>query len=284
MSPNTRLLTTARTIVITASIVAMLISAETSAQTGQAEPIAHAHNDYEHQNPLHDALAAGFTSVEADVYLVENRLLVAHDRDKTTLKRTLQSLYLDPLTQHFENHPPNPEQSTFWLMIDVKSEPISTFQRIHQVLNAYPKLIRVNDDPKSPIAGKQIPPVRVVISGNRAKEVITETQPHMAGIDGRLTDLNSDFSPKAMPWISDNWKSHFSWRGIGRFPAKERNILRDYVRQAHAKGRLIRFWATPDEPVVWDELIAAGVDLINTDDLQGLRTHLKTRDQKQQVK
>ena len=242
-----------------------------------------AHNDYEHQNPLHDALAAGFTSVEADVYLVENRLLVAHDRDKTTLKRTLQSLYLDPLTQHFENHPPNPEQSTFWLMIDVKSEPISTFQRIHQVLNAYPKLIRVNDDPKSPIAGKQIPPVRVVISGNRAKEVITETQPHMAGMDGRLTDLNSDF-PESHAVDQRQLEITLQLRGIGRFPAKERNTLHDYVRQAHAKGRLIRFWATPDEPVVWDELIAAGVDLINTDDLQGLRTHLKTRDQKQQVK
>lgn len=29
-------------------------------------PLAHSHNDYERDNPLHDALANGFTSIEAD--------------------------------------------------------------------------------------------------------------------------------------------------------------------------------------------------------------------------
>src|SRR4051812_12734941 len=32
---------------------------------------AHAHNDYEHEHPLLDALEAGFASVEADVWLVD---------------------------------------------------------------------------------------------------------------------------------------------------------------------------------------------------------------------
>jgi len=49
-----------------------------------------------------------------------------------------------------------------------------------------------------------------------------------------------------------------------------------YVQQAHEKGRLIRFWATPDTPgkerdAIWAELLDAGVDLLNTDDLGGLR-------------
>ena len=35
-----------------------------------AGPVAHAHNDYEHARPLHDALARGFGSVEADIWLV----------------------------------------------------------------------------------------------------------------------------------------------------------------------------------------------------------------------
>ncbi len=41
---------------------------------------AHAHNDYRHHRPLLDALAHGFTSVEADVFLVDDQLLVAHGR------------------------------------------------------------------------------------------------------------------------------------------------------------------------------------------------------------
>ena len=65
-----------------------------TAQTAPAVPIAHAHNDYEHHRPLLDALKAGFASVEADVYRVDNQLLVAHDRQDTNPERSLESLYL----------------------------------------------------------------------------------------------------------------------------------------------------------------------------------------------
>ncbi|MEE3055365.1 MAG: hypothetical protein VYB34_16660, partial [Planctomycetota bacterium] len=35
-----------------------------------------------------------------------------------------------------------------------------------------------------------------------------------------------------------------------------------------------RFWATPEDPAVWKTLLEAGVDLVNTDDLPGLRKFL----------
>ncbi len=62
-------------------------------------------------------------------------------------------------------------------------------------------------------------------------------------------------------------------------PAQERQKLGEIVQKAHAKGRLVRFWGTPDarapaREAVWRELLAAGVDLINTDDLQGLQEFL----------
>jgi hypothetical protein len=62
-----------------------------------AGPCGHAHNDYEHERPLHEALELGFCSVEADVHLVAGSLLVAHDLGDTDPERTLQSLYLGPL-------------------------------------------------------------------------------------------------------------------------------------------------------------------------------------------
>ena len=63
------------------------------------EPLlqAHAHNDYEHERPLLDALAQGFTSVEADVHLIGKKLLVAHNARDIQADKTLQSLYLNPL-------------------------------------------------------------------------------------------------------------------------------------------------------------------------------------------
>ena len=72
-----------------------------------------------------------------------------------------------------------------------------------------------------------------------------------------------------MPLISDSWRSHFRWLGQGPMPEPERQKLRGIVEQAHAKGRRVRIWATPDAPAIWRELADAGVDLLNADDLGG---------------
>jgi glycerophosphoryl diester phosphodiesterase len=58
------------------------------------------------------------------------------------------------------------------------------------------------------------------------------------------------------------------------FPEAERRKLREIVAKAHAQGRKVRFWAAPDRKAVWQALLDAGVDLINTDDLAGLREFL----------
>lgn len=47
---------------------------ETLSPARVAWPQAHAHNDYRHEQPLREALACGFTSVEADVHLVDGEL------------------------------------------------------------------------------------------------------------------------------------------------------------------------------------------------------------------
>src|SRR3954470_14608888 len=78
--------------------VALLLALSTQAQVVPLTRV-HAHNDYEHKRPLFDALDHGFCSVEADIYLVNGQLLVAHDRSQVKPDRTLQSLYLDPLRE-----------------------------------------------------------------------------------------------------------------------------------------------------------------------------------------
>ncbi len=65
-------------------------------------------------------------------------------------------------------------------------------------------------------------------------------------------------------------------------PASEKTKLADIVRLSHDKGRLVRFWATPDTPsaqrrALWDALISSDVDVINTDDLCGLQQYLLAR-------
>ena len=72
-------------------------AAPVRADLGDVVPQTPAHTDYELDRPLLDTLSNGFVSVEADVWLVDGQLLVAHDEVDLDPKRTLESLYLEPL-------------------------------------------------------------------------------------------------------------------------------------------------------------------------------------------
>lgn len=100
-----------------------------------------------------------------------------------------------------------------------------------------------------------------------------------AAYDGRYGDLFADYPSDLLPMISEKWNRIFKWDGQGEMPDQERKKLKQIVKRAHQTGRWVRFWATPDHPAksrnrIWKELIEAGVDYINTDDLSGLRNFL----------
>jgi hypothetical protein len=240
-------------------------------------PRAHSHNDYEHPHPLHDALAHGFCSVEADIHRVGEQLLVGHDAEDLQPDRTLLNLYLKPLQQRIEAYQGHvwPGQAEFVLMIDIKTDARDTFQLLQQQLIPFAELCtRV-------VQGQhQSGPLLVVISGNRDGEAIRRSEPRLVTVDGRMSDLSAIDPPPAdlMRMVSDSWSTHFRWRGQGEFPDAERAQLRQLVQQAHAQHRLVRFWATPESTVVWQALLDADVDLINTDRLAELRAFLTDHD------
>ncbi len=237
---------------------------------------AHAHNDYRHDRPLLDALDRGFTSVEADVHLVDGELLVAHDAHEVRPENTLGKLYLDPLRQRAQKYDGHiyPGKMRFILLIDLKTAAEPTYQRLHEVLSEY-RDIMTSFEPE----GRKERAVLAVISGNRPFELMAAQKVRYAGYDGRLTDLSSEVLADLMPMISDHWGRNFRWQGDGPMPAEEEKRLKDIVKACHDKGRIVRFWATPDRPLpqreaIWRELLKADVDLINTDDLDGLREFL----------
>jgi glycerophosphoryl diester phosphodiesterase len=241
-------------------------------------PEAHAHNDYEHLRPLDDALARGITSVEADVWLVDGELRVAHDLDQTQPGRTLESLYLKPLADrvtrnHGDVYQRGPDD--FQLLIDIKSDGPSTYAAIDTALREYQGIMTSFSTGRTHERA-----VTAVISGNRPLDVLKAQPLRYAGYDGRLGDLNSGMADSLMPLVSDNWTNHFSWKGVGEFPATQRAKLNEIVTTAHQHGYRVRFWETPDVPgaareALWSELVAAGVDHVNTDDLHGLELFLR---------
>ncbi len=245
---------------------------------------AHAHNDYEHTQPLSDALSHGFGSVEADVWTVPglgSALYVAHDFVDIRPGRTLRGLYLDPLAQRVAENggwvyaeAAVPVQ----LLVDIKTDAESTYAVIDRVLDDYRDMLTC-------VEGGVLRPgaITVVLSGNRPYATMQAQPDRCAFYDGRSSDLDSDAPASLMPLISENWGALFDWRGEGDMPAAEREALDDFVRRAHAAGRRVRFWSTPDDAgaardAVWIALLDVGVDHLNTDDLAGLEAFLRAHD------
>jgi hypothetical protein len=256
-------------------LVGSLWASGTAAAPVEPQPRAHAHNDYEHTRPLLDALEQGFCSVEADVWLVDGELRVAHDVERTKPGRTLSALYLEPLRQRVEANRGSvfPNGPPFTLLIDVKSDGTNTYRAVRDTLKGYEKLL-TRFQPERTTTNA----ITVIISGNRARGLMGSERERLAGYDGRLEDLDAPDSAQLIPLISDNWALHFRWRGRkedGPLPADERQKLSQWVGRAHAQQRKVRFWGAPSTEAAWLELYRAGVDLINTDDLAGLSEFLR---------
>jgi hypothetical protein len=276
-----------RALFLLLSMFALVASAASPAQAEhppRVQPLeqAHAHNDYLHVRPLLDALDQGFTSVEADIFLVDGQLLVAHDPADLRPDRTLRSLYLEPLrarilANHGKVYPGRPV--FFQLLIDVKNTGAATYAELDRVLRSprYAFLM------SSFVFGRvHRGAITAVVSGDRPRAVLAAQQIRFAFYDGRIldtTDLGPGADARLAPLVSDNWANVFTWTGTGPMPAAERARLTEIVTAAHRAGQRVRFWNTPDvagpqRDAIWRELLTAGVDHINTDDLAGLRSFL----------
>ncbi|HEV3299351.1 MAG TPA: hypothetical protein VG055_06910 [Planctomycetaceae bacterium] len=186
-------------------------------------------------------------------------------------ERTLASLYLVPLKERVAKnggrvYRGGPE---FTLLIDFKTKGEPTYAVLKTMLAKYADIINA---PAAGSAPRRA--VNVVATGNRPAELIAADANRLVGIDGTLRDLDSDQPANLIPLISDNWRALFKWRGKGPIPPEEREKIRSAVQKAHAHGRRLRFWATPDNPAIWQELYDDGVDLLNVDDLPGVARFL----------
>jgi len=248
------------------SLIALSLEAQPKPLTN-----VHAHNDYEHTHPLFDALEHGFCSVEADIHLVDGQLLVAHTRSEVKPGKSLQTLYLDPMRERVAKnggriYHDGPEVT---LLIDIKSSWQTTYPVLRQVLKQYSDILSTFESGK-----KHTNAVVAIITGNRSRDMFAGESIRYAAFDGDLTDLDSDASADLIPWISSDWSATFKWRGKGPMPPEEQTKLKQIVAKAHQHGRRVRFWGAPDHPVFWHEMLANGVDLINTDDLEGAQKFL----------
>jgi hypothetical protein len=221
---------------------------------------AHAHNDYEQPIPLWDALRNGFTSVEADVHLIDGKLKVSHDRPQPNAK-TLEQLYLKPLDSLLKLNGDRiypAYTGTFYLMIDIKTEAESTLRSLEKELARFESLLCTTTHC----------PVKIFISGNRAVSTMLKKGYQGIALDGRPGDLGKGIPPQLMPIISDNYSNWSKWKGTTEATPDDLLRIRDLAQRAHAEGKKLRLWAIPDNEKSWEALLNAGVDFINTDLLE----------------
>ncbi|MDB5108895.1 MAG: hypothetical protein JWR67_9 [Mucilaginibacter sp.] len=236
-------------------------------------PNAFAHNDYFHKHPLYDALQNGYTNIEADVFLKGNNLVVAHINPYFKGHRKLEALYLKPLSEYINKN--NGQiykgyNNPVMLMIDVKTDANSTYVALKPLLEKYRSILTRYEN------GKVVPGlVTVVLSGHKPYELIKDEQSRLAFIDEdlRKTVRDTTFS-NVYEMASCKYSKLLKWKGLGVISAGEQRKLCTYVKMAHKNGEKVRLWASPDNKIVWDELLKCGVDLINTDKLVALKNFL----------
>lgn len=266
----------------TALLATLIAAVPALAQRGaeyRAEPsetagyhiYSHAHNDYEHERPLLDALDNRFHSVEADFWLVDGELLVAHDQGD--YKGSLKDLYLDPLQKRVDDMGSvHGDGLTFYLWLDIKDGRGEVVSVLRELLDSY-SMLTVFDDGNAP----EWNPVVAILTGDHGVKTayVDSHNPRRACRDSNHFSPDDPGADNRWRWYALNWGSHFSWRGRGELPDGEREKLLGMIEAIHAKGRKVRFYATPDLPTYWQLALQTGVDLINTDRLEVLNQFLE---------
>ena len=237
---------------------------------------AHSHNDYMHNRPLFDALENGFTSIEIDVFLHNGELKVAHEPLDLDSKKTIEELYLNPIKKVIAQNGGRVYKgynTPVIFMIDFKTGGAETYAQLKKVLKNYEDLITVykNDSVVHQRA------INILISGNSPAPQLLKEDSAFATLDAGIQSMENATVSKLSTRFSSAWETCFMWRGKGNIPAKEKAKLDLLVAKAHQLKKQIRFYHIPDKPSVWETLLAAGVDWINTDKLEEFRKFCKQK-------
>ncbi|KAL8867320.1 MAG: hypothetical protein Q9174_005739 [Haloplaca sp. 1 TL-2023] len=240
----------------------------------------HSHNDYWRKVPLYDALAAGCTGVEADVWLdphKPNELRVGHTRKSLTAARTLTSLYIDPLLTILNNQntpttatgaatnittkvgvfnsSPN---TSLTLLIDLKTASEDTFPVVLKLLQPLLEAgyLTTWTRDKGLVRG----PITVVGTGNTDfMDILSpeNSSPRAIFFDAPLPGLsNLTPSPLDLQYNSNNtyyasvsFDVEIGKPWLGMMTQEQVVRVRQQIQGAKIRGLVSRYWDTPAWPV-----------------------------------
>ncbi|RWY50183.1 alkaline phosphatase [Mucilaginibacter gilvus] len=225
---------------------------------------AHSHNDYKNGIPFYRAYEKGFGSIEADVYAVSGRLLVAHDKRDTAASRSLRNLYLTPLAEKLKHDP----HRQLRLLIEIKQDHKAVLSLVMQELKPFAEYISSPGHPGN---------LSIVMTGAVPPAVEMVNYPDWITFD---VDHLNGFTPQQwqkIGLVSFPLSKYVRWNGKGVLNSKEIARLKGAIDSVHQAGKMIRFWESPDTKSSWLALMRLGVDVIGTDKIEELGDFLNKK-------
>ena len=223
--------------------------------------LIHSHNDYQRAEPLVNALLNKVYSLEADIYLVNDTLKVAHDKKELLTAPSLSTLYIQPIVSLFKTHQGHISDDSSYapvLMIDIKENGEGALNELIELLSPHAWVFDRKINPKA---------VQIVISGDRGRIANWTNWPSFILFDGRINEQYNNEQLNRVAFISDSYLNY----------AKQKEITDSAVKQvaekSHQVKKMLRLWAIPDHSSSWLHLRQLGVDIINTDKVAECRKY-----------
>jgi hypothetical protein len=269
-----------------------LLSPWISDFTQSITPIpCHSHNDYWRTVPLFEALAAGCTGVEADIFLPTKAgskdLLVGHKSGSLAQDRTLQSMYINPLITILENlnnistnvnrgvsdwngifqSSPN---TTLTLLLDFKSNGADLWPYVEEQLESFRSKNWLTHWSNS--SGITWAPIIVVATGNAPFDLLNiNTTFRDIFYDAPLDDIsNPIYNNTNSYYASVSMSRTLGKQWFWRFSSAQLKKIGEQISAASSKGLKARYWDTPSWPVTFKDyvsgiLVEKGVGMLNAD-------------------
>jgi len=230
-------------------------------------PARHSHNDYEQPFPFYTAYRYQFESIEADIFLENGQLLVAHTEKELEPERTLDKLYLHPVDSILKKnngliYPGQNKQ--LQLLIDCKTEAYSTLKALIDLLKKHPTITSNAN-------------IKLVITGERPAAEDYGKYPSYIFFDGRPDEHYSKAALQKVALISVGFTQYSQWNGYSILPPQEQERLQQLIAEAGKLNKPFRFWGCPDTVAAWEVFIKMGIAFINTDHIEQLSDFLEEK-------
>ena len=257
-------------------VIALAIGETSRAQARcpQSTLPAYAHNDYENSRPLSEALELGLRGIEADVFLVNGRIRLGHDRRSAERGRTLEEVYLEPLRNLVEQCGTlTADRRPFLIAIELKEKSPPTYSFLLELLTRYRSLFATTG------AGMSAPLEAVLVGWHPSVRTFRPDTDGLVRVQHRILHPEGARSLPADEWIrliSVDYRKTMGRRWTSQtHRTRWLSALREIKRAAPEK--LLRVHNVPPDRTIYAVLLDTGVDLIGTTDLSTTRRLLQAK-------